>query len=91
MWQWWGTPHPSSIMLVHYWNVRGLNNPLKQYEVVNLMKKNKVDVCGLVETKLTSSPLLMESFAYNHVSSSAQFPTRLKLPQLGRDHIVVSP
>jgi exonuclease III len=42
-------------MLIHCWNVRGLNNPLKQHEVVNLMKKNRTDVCGLVETKLISS------------------------------------
>ena len=42
-------------MKIHCWNVRGLNNPLKQHEVVNLMKKNKLDVCGLVETKLTTS------------------------------------
>jgi hypothetical protein len=42
-------------MLVHCWNVRGLNSPLKQHEVVSLMRKNKVDVCGLVETKLASS------------------------------------
>ena len=42
-------------MKIYCWNVRGLNSPLKQYEVVNLMKKNKLDVCGLIETKLASS------------------------------------
>ena len=42
-------------MIIHCWNVRGLNSPLKQHEVVSLMKKNKVDVCGLLETKLRSS------------------------------------
>jgi exonuclease III len=42
-------------MKIYCWNVRGLNNPLKQHEVVSLMKKNKLDVCGFVETKLASS------------------------------------
>jgi hypothetical protein len=42
-------------MKIYYWNVRGLNSPLKQHEVVSLMKKNKLDVCGFVETKLASS------------------------------------
>jgi len=42
-------------MKICCWNVRGLNSPLKQHEVVSLMKKNKLDICGLVETKLSSS------------------------------------
>jgi len=42
--------------------VRGLNSPLKQHEVVSLMKKNKLDICGLVETKLSSSTV---SFMHN--------------------------
>jgi exonuclease III len=42
-------------MKIYCWNVRGLNSPLKQHEVVSLIKKNKLDVCGLVETKLASS------------------------------------
>ncbi|XP_038716583.1 uncharacterized protein LOC120009920 [Tripterygium wilfordii] len=33
----------------------GLNSPLKQHEIVNLLKKNKVDVCVLLETKLSST------------------------------------
>ncbi|KAJ6856768.1 hypothetical protein NC651_038440 [Populus alba x Populus x berolinensis] len=44
-----------SFMLIRSWNVRGLNNPLKQHEVVSLMRKNKLDVCGLLETKLVPS------------------------------------
>ena len=48
-------PTPSSFMKIYYWNVRGLKRPLKQHKVVSLMKKNKLDVCGLVETKLASS------------------------------------
>jgi exonuclease III len=40
-------------MIVHYWNVRGLNSPLKQHEVSGLMKSKRLDVCGLLETKLS--------------------------------------
>jgi exonuclease III len=40
-------------MIVYCWNVRGLNSPLKQHEVAGLMKGKKVDVCGLLEAKLT--------------------------------------
>ena len=35
------------------WNIRGLNSPLKQHEVANLLKKKKVDVCALVEAKIS--------------------------------------
>nr|TKS07524.1 hypothetical protein D5086_0000112890 [Populus alba] len=41
-------------MIIHCWNVRGLNSPLKQHEVVGLMKSKKLDVCGLLKTKLSS-------------------------------------
>jgi len=44
-------------MLLFSWNVRGLNSPLKQHELVRLMQKHKFDVCGLLETKLVSSKL----------------------------------
>ena len=46
------------MMIVKCWNVRGLNSPLKQHEVVNLMKKSSVDVCGLLETKLSLAKVL---------------------------------
>jgi exonuclease III len=42
-------------MIIYSWNIRGLNNPLKQHEVVSLMKKQKMDICGLLETKLLPS------------------------------------
>jgi len=42
-------------MIIYSWNIRGLNNPLKQHEVVSLMKKHKMDICGLLETKLLPS------------------------------------
>jgi len=54
-------------MIIYYWNVRGLNSPLKQHEVVNLMKKHKMDVCGLFETKLHSSKVSsMHNFRMKH-------------------------
>jgi len=42
-------------MIISSWNIKGLNNPLKQHEVVRLMKKYKMDICGLRETKILSS------------------------------------
>jgi len=42
-------------VIIYSWNIRGLNNPLKQHEVVSLMKKHKIDMCGLLETKLLAS------------------------------------
>ena len=39
-------------MIIYSWNIRGMNNPLKQHEVVSLMKKKKMDVCGLLESKM---------------------------------------
>lgn len=54
-------------MLLISWNVGGLNSPLKQHEMVNLMKKSKCDVCGLLETKLVSSKLqFMHKFRLKH-------------------------
>ncbi|KAJ6365137.1 hypothetical protein OIU76_030000 [Salix suchowensis] len=51
--------HYCFMMRVKCWNVRGLNSPLKQHEVVNLMKKSSVDVCGLLETKLSLSEFVV--------------------------------
>lgn len=54
-------------MIIQCWNVRGLNSPLKQHEVVHLMKKNKVDVCGLLESKMLPSKVAaMHSFRLKH-------------------------
>jgi hypothetical protein len=54
-------------MIIYSWNIRGLNNPLKQHEVVSLMKKHKMDVCGLLETKLLSSRVgSMHKFRLRH-------------------------
>lgn len=54
-------------MIIRCWNVRGLNNPLKQHEVVNLMRKHKLDVCCFLETKLVSSKVSsMRQFRLNN-------------------------
>jgi len=50
-----GFPFSCNPMIIYSWNIKGLNNPLKQHEVVGLMKKYKMDVCGLLETKLIPS------------------------------------
>ena len=42
-------------MLIYCWNIRGLNSPLKQHEVVNLIRKKGVDVFGLLESKLSAA------------------------------------
>lgn len=40
-------------MILAFWNVRGLSTPQKQREVLNFVRKNDIDVIGLLETKLT--------------------------------------
>ena len=64
------------MMIIKCWNVRGLNSPLKQHEVVNLMKKSSVDVCGLLETKLSLSKVLaLQKFRlkqWNFLSNATQ-------------------
>ena len=44
-------------MIILAWNIRGLNSPLKQHEVAKILNKKKVDVCALVETKISSVKL----------------------------------
>ena len=44
-------------MKIGCWNVRGLNWPLKQNGVHNLMIKHKLDVLGILESKLSSPKL----------------------------------
>ncbi|KAK9725948.1 hypothetical protein RND81_05G179700 [Saponaria officinalis] len=39
-------------MKICSWNVRGCNNPLKFKEVIDFFKVNKVDVMGILETKI---------------------------------------
>ncbi|KAL7145768.1 hypothetical protein ABFS83_07G108700 [Erythranthe nasuta] len=39
-------------MIIAFWNIRGLNKPLKQDGVKNLIQNNKIDICGILESKL---------------------------------------
>jgi hypothetical protein len=44
-------------MIIGCWNVRGLNQPLKQHGIYEFLIKNKVDIMGLLETKLNQQAL----------------------------------
>ncbi|CAA0829953.1 Unknown protein, partial [Striga hermonthica] len=46
-----GGPTLLLSMIIASWNIRGFNGPLKQDEVVNLIRRNNIDVLGLLETK----------------------------------------
>ena len=46
-----------SLMIVSSLNIRGLNKPLKQNVILNHVKKNKVAVMGILETKLNQQKL----------------------------------
>ncbi|KAJ6377614.1 hypothetical protein OIU76_026568 [Salix suchowensis] len=71
------------MMIVHCWNVRGLNSPLKQHEVVNLMKKKKIDVCGLLENKMSSSKVeAMQKLRSKHSGNSRLMRTCLPQPRI---------
>lgn len=37
------------------WNVRGLNSPRKQKEILRTFHENKIGLCGLIETKWKGS------------------------------------
>ncbi|KAL9237086.1 hypothetical protein vseg_011674 [Gypsophila vaccaria] len=39
-------------MILSSWNIRGLNDPLKQQELSRLLLLNKIDCCAVVETKI---------------------------------------
>ena len=42
-------------MLIGCWNIRGLNQPQKQKEIVRLIQEFKLDVIGIIETKVKIS------------------------------------
>lgn len=39
-------------MKISSWNIRGFNDTLKQQEVVAFIRENKLDILGLMETKI---------------------------------------
>ena len=40
------------LMFLGCWNIRGLNDPIKQAEVRRFLRDEKLSLCGLVETKV---------------------------------------
>ncbi|XP_074298627.1 uncharacterized protein LOC141629546 [Silene latifolia] len=50
-------------MIVSTWNIRGFNKLVKHLEVVNFIQHNKIDILGLLETrvKLTKSHRILRS------------------------------
>ncbi|KAL0336699.1 UNVERIFIED_CONTAM: hypothetical protein Sradi_4881800 [Sesamum radiatum] len=51
-----GTPLPIP-MKIEFWNVRGLNRPLKQNGVAHLIKNNRLCLLGILETKLAATAI----------------------------------
>ncbi|XP_074288797.1 uncharacterized protein LOC141613953 [Silene latifolia] len=41
-------------MIISSWNVRGMNDPLRQQEVLEFLKRNKVDCGAVIETHIKS-------------------------------------
>lgn len=39
-------------MIVTVWNLKGLNSNLKEKELRHLIKRNKISVTGILETKI---------------------------------------
>lgn len=54
------------LILFWSWNIRGLNDPLKQKEVRNWIREQKLSFCGLVETKVkaVNKEKILRSIAY---------------------------
>ena len=44
-------------MIVFFWNIRGLNRPLKQNGIVKHVKKNKISIMEILETKFDQHSL----------------------------------
>jgi hypothetical protein len=42
----------SNFMNILIWNVRGLNHPSKQREVKSMIRKNKIGLICLIETRV---------------------------------------
>ena len=52
-------------MIFGCWNIRGLNDPMKQAEVRRFLREEKLSLCGLVETKVRDSNFLRVSRSIN--------------------------
>ncbi|XP_074277918.1 uncharacterized protein LOC141601526 [Silene latifolia] len=56
-------------MIISSWNIRGLNDPIKQQEIKGYLIKNKVEVFGLLETrvKINNSAAIIRNFPFYSV------------------------
>ena len=68
-------------MLISCWNIRGLNQPQKRREVDRLIHVLKIDVFGIVETKVRLSN---QDMVNNHMISHWQFVTNCQADSVGR-------
>ncbi|GFS29381.1 granulin repeat cysteine protease family protein [Actinidia rufa] len=48
---------PHCLMIISFWNIRGLNMPLKQNGILTHLRKNRVAIMGILETKLSHQAL----------------------------------
>ncbi|XP_022842002.1 uncharacterized protein LOC111365698 [Olea europaea var. sylvestris] len=75
-------------MFFGYWNVRGLNDPLKQSKVKNLITSNRLSLCGLVETKVKEKN---QNKVANAIFKSWSVLTNYNCSPLGRIWICWNP
>lgn len=60
------------------WNIRGFNHPSKHIEVRNVLLSNKVNVCGILETKVSINDIfsvcrnVMSSWNFIHNGNANQ-------------------
>ncbi|XP_074271470.1 uncharacterized protein LOC141595405 [Silene latifolia] len=56
-------------MIISSWNIRGLNDPIKQQEIKGYLIKNKVEVFGLLETrvKINNFAAIIRNFPFYSV------------------------
>lgn len=60
------------------WNIRGFHKPLKHKGVQHLLKKQRINIVGLLETKLSEQSLntvLQQSFAGIEAAHNFSFST----------------
>ena len=68
-------------MLISCWNIRGLNQPQKQTEIVSLIREMNIDVIGIVETKVR---FLNQDMVNNNMIPHWNFVTNCQGDSIGR-------
>ena len=68
-------------MLISCWNIRGLNQPQKQREIVRLIQEFKIDVIGIIETKVK---LVNQDKIHNNMISHWHYVTNCQTDSIGR-------